>query len=449
MKMPRLLAEREASSLVPRGWAGLCVLFVLVACMPQTAASQDMKMQIDRGHEMLAEIKNDIKNNYYDRNFRGVNLDKRFAEADAQITNAVTGDQIYGIIAETLLAFEDSHTFFIPPVWSFIVEYGWDMQMVGNRCFVTSVGSGSDAEAKGLRPGDEVLAVFDVAITRDNLRQLEYLFRRLRPVKAMTLTVQAPAGRPRKLEILTKVEKTTWATIGEIERQAKKRIQYYRELDGDLFNWKMPRFDLGEKGVDDMMKKVGQHKGLILDLRGNTGGYETALQYLLGFFFDRDVKIGDRLGRKESKPLFARTRGAKAYKGQLIVLVDSRSMSAAEIFARVIQLEKRGIVVGDQTAGAVTGARHFYHAYARRKGFLVSGLAVTYAVSVTVSDLLMTDGKSLERRGVTPDELVLPSPGDLAMEKDPALMRAGLLLGVTLDPRKATPHSFQHEKPVP
>ncbi len=279
-----------------------------------------------------------------------------------------------------------------------------------------------------------------------NLWQIEYLFHKLRPLKAMTLTIQTAEGRRQQMELLTRVKKATWASIGEMERRQSKSIQYYRELNGDVFNWKMPEFDLSEKGVDDMMRKVGQHRTLILDLRGNAGGYEEMLQYLLGYFFDHDIKIGERKGRKESKPILAKTRGAKAYKGNLIVLVDSRSASAAEVFARVVQLEKRGTVLGDRTEGAVTEARHFFHDYFRRKGFFVSALAVTYGVSVTVNDLIMTDGKSLERIGVTPDEVVLPAPSDLAMEHDPVLTRSAQLIGITLD--SGSP-SYKKESLVP
>jgi len=90
----------------------------------------------------------------------------------------------------------------------------------------------------------------------------------------MLLTLQIPGSTPKQVELLTKVEKATWGTIAEMEERQKYSTQYYTDLGDDLFIWKMPGFDLDEKSLDDMMKKVGQHKSLIIDLRGNGGGYE-------------------------------------------------------------------------------------------------------------------------------------------------------------------------------
>ena len=57
--------------------------------------------------------------------------------------------------------------------------------------------------------------------------------------------------------------------------------------------------------------------------------------------------------------------------------------------------------------------------------------------SVTIADVIMSDGKGLERSGVVPDELVLPSALDIANRRDPVLARAAALAGVQLISEKA------------
>jgi len=56
-----------------------------------------------------------------------------------------------------------------------------------------------------------------------------------------------------------------------------------------------------------------------------------------------------------------------------------------------------------------------------------------YAFVVTDADLVMKDGHSLEKMGVTPDEVLLPSGADLASGRDPVMARAAKLAGLDLD----------------
>ena len=112
------------------------------------------------------------------------------------------------------------------------------------------------------------------------------------------------------------------------------------------------------------------------------------------------MKVGDVKRRKEENPCSPKT-GDSFYRGKVIVLVDSKSGSAAELFARTMQIEKRGLVLGDRSAGAVTIQTS--RPYARRSSVVVFG------ASITDADIIMTDGKSLEHVGVVPDEILLPT----------------------------------------
>jgi hypothetical protein len=69
-----------------------------------------------------------------------------------------------------------------------------------------------------------------------------------------------------------------------------------------------------------------------------------------------------------------------------------------------------------------------------------------YGDGVTIADTVMSDGKSLEKIGVEPDRVFLPSPFDLQAGRDPLLSYAAGLAGVTLTPEDAA-KLFLHELP--
>ncbi len=418
--------------------AALCLAFSALTAHAQQAPSSFEK---ERGRMMLAAVKDDVKKNYYDPNFHGLDIEARFKSADEKIKSAQSLGQIFGIIGQFLVELEDSHTFFLPPGRANRTEYGWQMQSIGDKVYVTAVKPGSDAEAKGVKEGDEVYSIDGFAPLRDNLWKINYMYRALRPRPGMRLVIIKPDGKEQELDVLAKIQqgkKVTdltsddiWNLIRESESESRLHRHRYLEIGEDVFVWKMPAFDMLKSEVDAFAGKFRNKKALILDLRGNGGGYEETLLRLLGNVLDHDVKVGDSKRRKESKEVIAKTRGGTdVFTGKMVVLIDSDSGSAAEIFARVMQLEKRATVIGDRSAGAVMEARHHDHQVG-------VDVVAFYGVSVTEADLIMTDGKSLEHVGVTPDEAKLPKAVDLAAKRDPVLAYAASLLGVTITPEKA------------
>jgi C-terminal processing protease CtpA/Prc len=419
---------------------------VLVSAAPRPARAQQQAdgFERDRWKAALGLIKDDIKKNYYDPTFHGIDLDAHFKKAEEKMKQAQSVGQLFGIIAQALLDFDDSHLFFLPPGRASRFDYGWRTQMIGDRCFVTAVKPGSDAEAKGLKPGDEILGLDGYRMTRGNHWKMQYAYYSLRPVPGVRFVAAGPDGKERQLDVLTKITQRKRvldltggdlnAFIRDMEDDERDRRTASRGLslgDSELMLWKFEEFAHTDDEIDGMMSKARKHKALVIDLRGNGGGAEKTLLRMLSNLFDRDVKVGEVKRRKETKLLTAKTRGAdNVYKGDLVVLVDGDSGSASELFARVIQLEKRGTVIGDRTAGAVMRSRHYPHE---------SGMDVIapYGVSVTDADIIMTDGQSLEHVGVTPDKVLLPTGADLAAGRDPVLSQAIALLGFKLDAEKA------------
>lgn len=438
----RNLSTRRLSCLVLR--AGISLLIALVGSAPLSAQGLD-RIERERALSMLSNTKNELKKNYYDPSFRGMDVDVRFKTAEEKIKQASSLGQAFGIIAQVLLDLNDSHTSFAPPSRAVSVEYGWQMQAVGDQCFVIAVKPGSDAEAKGMKPGDLVLSVDGFKPTRKELWKVEYYYYSLSPRPGMRLVLQSPGQQQRQIDVAAKVRQgkrllnvsgsgASSEDINDLIRESEdsdRRMRHRFQRIGSVVVWKMPTFGFEPQQAGSLMDDhVKGSSGLILDLRGNSGGYVRTLEFLAGHFFEHDLKIADLKGRKEKKPMLAKTRGKNIFPGKLVVLVDSKSASASELFARLIQIEKRGIVLGDISAGAVMQSKFYQQE-------LGADTVIFYGASITDADVIMADGKSLEHTGVIPDELIKPTPEDMAANRDPVLVRAAELLGVKLEPAQA------------
>ena len=398
-------------------------------------------LERDQTQAILRQIASDVKKHYYDPTLHGVDWDRSVLEAKARIDKANDIGQALAEIAAVLDLLKDSHTFLLPPPRLNRYDYGWEGLTVGTHCYVTQVRPGSDAAAKGVTPGDEILTVNSYAPTRQNLPRMEYLLNVLRPQPGLRLELRAPDGKARTVDVATKITQGSKAEdqigggndVADKERRIEtmrlwrhKRIE---EMGDQLMILKLPVFFYTPAEIESIIGKARKHSALVIDLRGNLGGSVEVLSLLLGRMFDHDVKIADRVSRSARSPQIAKS-ASPHFDGKLIVLVDSRSASAAELFARVVQIQKRGTVLGDVSSGRVMESR----SYIDREGVYQT---LFYGASITDADLVMTDGKSLERVGVTPDEVVLPTATDLATGKDPVLTRAAEMLGVTLSAESA------------
>jgi carboxyl-terminal processing protease len=412
----------------------LVFLWLAPAAAQQQAPPAKSITNIDSGFsvQMLRTVKADLKDNYYDKTFRGMDVDAVFAEAEQRLKAAATVNESVGIIAEVLMRLNDSHTTFLPPDRRARVAYGWHARIVGDDPYVFSVEAGSDAEKKGLAPGDRVLAWNRFQPTRQNLWQIRYLYDFIRPQSMQRILVRKPNGVEAAVDVESKVEqRPVGQTLEDLFREimnTEGAPSDYWVTVGDTFVWRCGAF-LDPKQMDLVIKQARAAKSMIIDLRGNPGGDVDAMRELASRVFDRNIRVGVEATRRGDKAVEVKGR-KDAFSGPIVVLVDSASASASEVTARVFQLEKRGTVIGDRTAGAVMTSRLFPHT-------LGMDAIAFYATTITVGDLRMADGGLLEHTGVTPDEIVLPTAADLAARRDPALARAIAALGGTLTPAQA------------
>jgi carboxyl-terminal processing protease len=155
--------------------------------------------------------------------------------------------------------------------------------------------------------------------------------------------------------------------------------------------------------------------GLVLDLRGNGGGFLPEAQSLTGLFIDRGPVVQIKFSGGDKEVLEDPESGV-AYSGPLAVLVDRFSASASEIFAGAIQDYRRGVVLGQRTFGK--GTVQNLLPLDRWSSKPVNG-----QLTVTIGKFYRVTGESTQHRGVEPD-VPLASPIDLDAVGESALEAA-------------------------
>jgi carboxyl-terminal processing protease len=135
--------------------------------------------------------------------------------------------------------------------------------------------------------------------------------------------------------------------------------------------------------------------GLVLDLRGDGGGYLPEATALTGLFINHGpvVQLRDTSGRLE---VLDDPESAPTYDGPLAVLVDRMSASASEIFAGAIQDYHRGLIIGQTTFGK--GTVQNLVPLDRWSKEPVNG-----QLTVTIGKFYRVTGESTQHRGVEPD----------------------------------------------
>ena len=235
------------------------------------------KFERDEVRQMLNTISDDVKKHYYDPKLHGIDWGASIKNFQQRIDNAASLNRGLSEVAAALDILNDSHTFFLPPPRPYIHDYGWRIQMIGQKCYVTGVRPGTDAEEKGVKRGDEVVAIYGIAPARDNLWKMNFVHNVLRPQPSLRISVLSPTGDKKDLEIEAKIRQLSvaegiWGYLREFGDAEDLRRFQYKNLDGGVMILRFPGFVFTTGEVDGVMKTARDARALVMDLRGNGGG---------------------------------------------------------------------------------------------------------------------------------------------------------------------------------
>jgi len=275
------------------------------------------KFKVEQGLMILESVHEEVKKHYYDPAFHGVNIDTEFARAKEKISGVDSLSRTFAIIADTLDTLHDSHTFFEPPARGYNVEYGFRRKMIGDKCFVTEVRPGSDAEKKGLKPGDQVITINEHPLNREVLFKLNYLYEILSPQQGLILEIQSLGGEKRRLPIQAAIEHFNTLDgagdiIGRYNKQQENERPRFHEFGDELIMIQISNFVMSTIDFDTVISKMRKHKAAVLDLRGNPGGAVSELEDFLRnvWITTSTSEIGScgRAGKLKTSEVSERTR---------------------------------------------------------------------------------------------------------------------------------------------
>jgi len=312
------------------------------------------------------------------------------------------------------------------------ISLGFGFIPLEGKLAVTSVSTDSDAWWAGVRPGMTLVDIGGepaarayerlMADTRYDSTERSRHFRALRRLLTGPEDSKVPF-------IFERADGSRFQATVARRKFSSRAATSHRVLPSGFGYLRLSQWALGMNsrmvsGVDEMRDTPG----MVIDLRGNPGGSVQSVDRLLSEFFDKTTEIAQTTTRtgKPISVLFGTVEiiklkssvegNPRAYKGPVVILVNSQSASASELFAGAMQAARRAVVIGQPTCGCLLG----FLGYSRVPG----GGEMAYSEV----GFVLTNGKRIEGEGVMPDHEVPVSIHDLVVSRDRALETAQEIL---------------------
>ena len=299
---------------------------------------------------------------------------------------------------------------------------GASLQLVDDHVTIMNLIEGGPAAADGtLKASDRITAVgqgTEGALTDVVGWRIDDVVQLIRGKGGTTVRLQilptgAAPGTAEKIVPLVRGKVTLEAQAAQRELKTLKRGDreykvgvinvpgFYSDYDGQRAG--NADYRSTTRDVRRLIEELKAEKidGLVIDLRGNGGGFLPEAQSLTGLFVDQGPVVQVQFANGAKEVLDDIEQGT-TYDGPLVVLIDRFSASASEIFAGAIQDYRRGVVVGQRSFGK--GTVQNLVPLQRWSSKPVNG-----QLTVTIAKFYRVTGDSTQNRGIEPD-VVLASP---------------------------------------
>lgn len=266
--------------------------------------------------------------------------------------DSINVDSLEDLAIDEILENLDPHSLYLPPVQAKTQSenlegnfegIGIEYYLLSDTLIVTQVRPDGPSEKAGILKGDKIVAVNGEALKGKELLATNIIqnLRGKKGSKVQVTVVRAGEDQKKQFEIVR-------------DRIIVSSIDVAYLINPETGFIKISKF--GANTDEDFVKeleKLGKQgmKNLILDLRGNGGGYLNSATALADQFLEDEKLIVYTKGLHEPRTDYTATDNGLFEKGELIILIDEGTASASEVVAGAIQDLDRGIIVGRRSFG--------------------------------------------------------------------------------------------------
>jgi len=394
-----------------------------------------------------------INEKHIDPTFNGLDWSEVHDRYKSKISATQNEKEYYLLINKMLFELNVSHIFVVPPddlrqiAPSLSTEgsIGIDVRMIGNNAVITSVKSDFPGAQAGLRLGYIIKSIDGIKIEQiadfKHINDIEYQnidketyedskvlvppFNERNWNRQITESILKKIyGLPDttvSIEYMDENGDTQKEKIVRAKRKGKMQFDdalppFFVEFESKLlennigyvrFNAFMPPV---HNKFKDTIKSMQDTAALIIDIRGNHGGFFDVRKAVAETLVKDRVLFWRYQGRDKTREVYLEPDDS-VYEGPVVVMVDHLSISSAEEFSGGLKAIKRATIVGERTPGVVVTANFEK---------LPNGATFMYPKAWTIT----ADGTALEGHGVIPDVEIILDRNELLQGKDTQLEAA-------------------------
>ncbi|HEY1793107.1 MAG TPA: S41 family peptidase [Opitutaceae bacterium] len=385
-------------------------------------------------YETFETVWQTVDESYFDPTFGGLDWSAVREKYRLRLADLKSPAQLRQLLMQMLSELHKTHFAIVPREAAVfnpaervrIGSSGVELASLGGLPAVQGVAAGSTGEASGLRAGDIIFSVDGRALrpvaealskagldaARIDAYLCGYVDSFLTGAVGSSVLLGVDGADTSRGQVRVEVGPSGGAWSDPVGYFPSRPIYTeFRRDGGDVavikFNVFVPQV---MRGIRAFMRTVGPGSGLVIDLRGNSGGVTLMAAGICGLLVDKETSLGSVVMRDGTQNLEVYP-SQHPFGGPVAVLVDSRSASSSEVLAAGIRDIGRARLFGEKTPGMALPSIF---------KVLPTGDLFQYAIG----DFMTPRGRSLEGIGVEPDQAIAETREDVARGRDRVLEAA-------------------------